>query len=91
MNPYSVISFTVWGILTLLVEEEEEKEEKYYKNVPDFMLIWGEGGDRDYVYWRHVDTFSLMIPNRTSVFNGKKFIHIKFMCQRRIMKKNLFD
>ena len=78
-------------ILTLLVAQEEEKAEKYYKYLPDIMLIWGEGGDRDYVYLRHVDTLSLMIPNRTSVFNGKKFIYIKFMCQRRIMKENLFD
>ena len=48
--PYKVISSTVWGILTLVVEEEEEKAEKYYTYVPDFMLIWGEGGDRDSVY-----------------------------------------
>ena len=41
------------------------------------MLILGEGGDRDSLYWRHVDTFSLMIPNRTSVLYGKKIYTYK--------------
>ena len=64
------------GATYILVEEEEEEEEKaekYYKYVPDFMLILGEGETEILIIGDMLTLLYIIISNRTSVLHGKKF------------------